>query len=233
MDLILKGIGLGLFLSVSVGPVVFAIIKMSLKYGHKAGFALISGISASDITMVVLGNMAAELVQNLLKYKTAIAIGGAVLVIFIGCYTLFFKKDPSPEEGEVKIKEVKIKLSAADQQRLKVGDVAHIHLRNKDLFKIFAQGFFINTLNPGAIFLWLTWSTTFSYLSLVNRIILFGTTLIIVLSTDILKVLLAGAIRQKLTPKTLHNISKLTALILIGFGVAIIIGLALNKYYHH
>ena len=233
MDLIIKGIGLGFFLSISVGPVVFAIIKMSLRYGHKAGFALVAGISFSDITMVVLGNMAAELVHSLLQYKSTIAIGGAALLIFIGCYTLFFKKDPTQEEAEAKLQKVKIELSEVDQLRMKIGDVEHIHLRNKDFLKIFAQGFFINTLNPGAIFLWLTWSTTFSYLSITNRVVLFGTTLIVVLSTDILKVLLAGSIRKKLTPKALHNISKLSALILIGFGVAIVIGLVVNKYYHH
>ena len=224
MDVILKGIGLGLFLSISVGPIVFAIIKMSLRFGKKAGYVFIAGISVSDITMVVLGNMAAELVRGILVYKTAIAIGGAILLLFVGCYSFFFKKDPSPDTGDVKLD--------IDEELLRnAPDVNHIHWRKRELFKIFAQGYFMNILNPGAIFLWLTWSTTFTYLSLGSRIVLFGTTLAVVLITDIAKVVLAGALRKKLTPKALHNISKISALVLIGFGLAIIIGLLWSKYH--
>ena len=34
---LMKGLVLGLILSISVGPVIFAIIKQSLANGHKAG----------------------------------------------------------------------------------------------------------------------------------------------------------------------------------------------------
>ncbi len=54
---ILKGLALGLMLSISVGPVIFSIIKQSINNGHKGGFAFIGGVSASDITLVIISNL--------------------------------------------------------------------------------------------------------------------------------------------------------------------------------
>lgn len=226
MDVILKGFGLGLFLSISVGPIVFAIIKTSLHYGRRAGYAFVAGVSFSDLTVVIIANLAAELMRSLLVYETAIAIGGAILLLIIGFYTLFFKQDPSPEKGRTEIKFTEKELAHI------IADPQHIHLLPHDLFKIFVQGFFLNILNPAPILLWLTWSTSFAYLNLFNRIVLFGTTLAVVLCTDILKVALAGKLREKFTPKTLHIINRLSAFIFIGFGIAIIGGLLVKYYYN-
>ena len=224
MDVILKGLGLGLFLAISVGPLVFAVITTSLQYGRRAGYFFITGVSLADVTLIVLANLAAELIRRLLVYETAIAIGGAILLLAIGLYTLFFKKDPTPD-----LNNPVIKFSEKDLAHIKA-DPNHVHLLPHDLAKIFVQGFLMNILNPGPIFLWLTWSTSFAYLPFYDRIILFGTTIGVVVFTDILKVRLAGKMRQKFTPKTLHFINRLTAFIFIGFGLAIIGGLLISKY---
>lgn len=224
MDVILKGLGLGLFLAISVGPIVFAVIKTSLQYGHRAGYVFVAGISFSDLTMIVVANLAAEFIRKLLVYEKAIAIGGAILLLFIGLYTLFLKNDPSPDKGKTEIK-----FTPQELEHIKA-DPYHIRLLPHDLKKIFAQGFLMNILNPGPIFLWLTWSTSFAYLDLFNRFLLFGTTLSVVLFTDILKVILAGKLREKLTPKILHRINQVTALIFIGFGLAIIGGLLYERF---
>ena len=55
--------------------------------------------------------------------------------------------------------------------------------------------------------------------------IVFGTCLVFVLLTDLLKVTLAGKLRPKLTTKNLSFINKLSGVILIGFGVALIWGI--------
>ena len=61
-----------------------------------------------------------------------------------------------------------------------------------------------------------------------ERIVLFGTSLLIVLITDFLKVKLAGRIRNWLTPATLHKIHYVSAFILIGFAVIIAGGIFLR-----
>lgn len=225
MDVILKGIALGLFLSISVGPIVFAIIKTSLHYGRRAGYFFVAGVSLSDITIVLVANLAAELLNGILKYETALAIGGAIFLLVIGFYTLFFKKDPSPDKGLTDVKFTPEELSHIKE---KPGE---IHLWPHDLAKIFIQGFLMNILNPGPIILWIGYSTSFAYLAFYDRSLLFATTLAIVLLTDIVKVRLADKMRAKLTPKRLHFINRLTAFIFIAFGVAIIGGLLISKYW--
>jgi len=57
------------------------------------------------------------------------------------------------------------------------------------------------------------------------RIIVFGTCLLFVLFSDIVKVIMAGKLRSRLTPNIMHRINQLSGLILIGFGAALIYGI--------
>ena len=91
-DAFLKGLLLGMMLAISVGPVIFSIIKQSINNGHKGGFTFVSGVSASDITMVVISQLFTELFRSLLNFKKEIGIGGSILLIAIGIFVLFFKK---------------------------------------------------------------------------------------------------------------------------------------------
>lgn len=205
----LKGLGLGLWLSISVGPIIFTILKLSIKAGHRAGYAFIVGVAASDFLLVVLGNVAAQLVRDALKYEFYIAIGGAILLLAMGIYSFFFGKDPEMDNAEL----------------------PPIHSRS-DMFKFSLQGFLMNILNPGPIFFWLTTCTTIAaILPLSEKFILFGTCLGFVFLTDFLKVKLAGRIRRWLTPATLHKIHQISALVLVIFGLVIGIGVIYSKYY--
>jgi len=65
VEAFLKGITLGLLLSISVGPVLFSVIKQSLNNGHKGGMAFILGVSASDIALVLISNVFTQLFSSL------------------------------------------------------------------------------------------------------------------------------------------------------------------------
>ena len=203
--IILKGFGLGLLLSISVGPVVFTIIKLSLRSGHKAGFAFAAGVSASDIFLVLCGNMAAELVRAALNFEMTIALLGAAILFIMGAWSFFFRKDPRLDN------------SPLDKS-----------LRKRDMAKYGMQGFLINTLNPGAIFFWLTACTAFAYLPFSERTLLFASCLLVVVAADLLKVALSGQLRKWLTPHTLHIINRLSAIILMGFGLVIAFSVLYN-----
>lgn len=199
---ILKGLALGLMLSISVGPVIFSILKQSINNGHKGGFAFIIGVAASDITLVLLSNLFTGLFEDLLEYKTAIGLGGSILLIALGIYVVFFKKIAVNEAG-----------------------LQIIKMRKRDYLRIFLSGYFMNTLNPSVIGFWLLTSTSLLVETYNYRIVVFSTCLILVASLDVVKVMLAGRIRQKLTPHNIHIINRISGLILIGFGVALIWGI--------
>lgn len=182
---------------------MFAILKVSMKLGHKAGYAFIAGVSISDLLLVLLGNLAAELVRAALKFETWIAAGGALMLLLMGTYSLVFGKDPKDDDPN---------------------DVT-VAFRKRDLARFSLQGFFMNTINPGPIIFWLTTCTAFAFLPLHDRMILFASCLATILALDIIKVFFAGRIRSLLTPRTLHKIHQFSAMVLIGFGLFIMLGL--------
>ena len=65
IETIWKGVALGLFLSIAVGPVLFSIIKQSINNGVKGGLAFVIGVSLSDVSLVVASNFFTELFTNL------------------------------------------------------------------------------------------------------------------------------------------------------------------------
>ena len=201
-EIILKGLGFGLLLSISVGPVLFSIVKQSLNNGHRGGFAFILGVSVSDISLVLVSNIFTELFNSLKQYKTEVGVAGCIFLVSMGIYFLFFKKVKVNEQG---------------QQVLK--------FRKRDYAKIFLSGYFMNTLNPAVFIFWITTSTAVAYHTVNDRIIIFITCLVWMLGTDVLKVLLAGKIRNRLTPHNIHNINRVNGLLLIIFGIALVWGL--------
>lgn len=202
LEAMLKGLTFGLLLSIAVGPVLFSIIKQSLNNGHRGGFAFIIGVSVSDVSLVLVSNIFTELFNSLKEYKTEIGVAGCVLLVSMGIYFLFFKKVKVNEEGKQVFK-----------------------FRKSDYVKIFLSGYFMNTLNPAVLIFWITTSTAIISHSVQQRIVIFVTCLVWMLGTDILKVLLAGKIRNRLTPHNIHIINRINGIILIVFGFALIWGL--------
>ena len=85
-----KGLALGFLLAISVGPVIFAIIKQSINHGHKAGYVFVAGVSSSDITLLLICNFFTSLFHTALKHQTLIAVTGSLFLIGVGIYTFFF-----------------------------------------------------------------------------------------------------------------------------------------------
>ena len=202
-EAIIKGLALGLLLAISMGPVIFSIIKQSISNGHKGGLAFVFGVSASDLTLVLVSNIFTELFNRLLKFEKVIGLGGSALLIGIGVYFVFFKK---------------IKLNG-------LGDGIEMKRSAGDYVKIFFAGYFMNTLNPSVIAFWFTWATAFIIIPVNERIATFAVCLSVVLIFDLLKVFLANKLRSRLTQKTINLINKISGCILIVFGIVLIIGL--------
>ncbi|HEU4471404.1 MAG TPA: LysE family transporter [Flavisolibacter sp.] len=201
-EALIKGITLGLLLSIAVGPVLFSIIKQSLNNGVKGGLAFVIGVSLSDVSLVIASNFFTELFTSLNSRREEIGIIGSTFLISVGIYYLFFKKVKVNEQG-----------------------TQLIHFRKRDYIKILLAGYFMNILNPAIIIFWLTTTTAFINHNFNDRLTIFSIALIFVLAADILKVVLAGRLRQRLTVKNIALLNRINGFILIGFGIALIIGL--------
>jgi threonine/homoserine/homoserine lactone efflux protein len=207
IDAIVKGILLGLFMAISVGPTLFAILKYSLNHSYKAGLAFVLGVSVSDILYVTIANVAATWLEVLNDYKRPIAYVGAVLLIIVGLIGIITKHKP------------------------KRPSIAKVKISNAHLFKIWLSGFLINTFNPGVIITWLGAVTMIANTSTFYRIVMFGCCLGLILLVDFGKVFLADSIRRKLTLRRIMYLQKFSAICITVIGVALLISTALNLHF--
>jgi threonine/homoserine/homoserine lactone efflux protein len=195
-EALLVGCVLGFFLVISVGPVIFTIIKQSLNNGVKGGLSFVAGVWLSDIILVIASNMFTVLVTDVLKYKKAIGYAGSMFLMGMGAFYLFLKK-------------VTLRTETGQETRF----------RKRDAAKIFISGFLINTLNPVLLLTWFLYALAFSVkYDIQQRVVIFVTCILINIGADILKVVLAEKIRPRLTIHNLSLINKIAGCILIIFG---------------
>jgi threonine/homoserine/homoserine lactone efflux protein len=201
-EALLKGLAMGLLLAISVGPVIFTIIKQSINNGREGGFSFVAGVWLSDLLWVLLSNIFSEFVTRLLDFKKPIGVTGSLFLISMGVFYLFFKK-----------------------VHLHPEDIKLPPLQKSDHAKIALSGFIVNTLNPAVMAFWLTSATALAVThSSRERVIIFCTCLIINMSADVGKVTLAGKLRSKLTIKNIRLINKVSGLILVIFGTVLLTG---------
>lgn len=202
IEAILKGLAMGLLLVISVGPVIFTVIKQSINNGRAGGFSFVIGVWISDFLLVVLSNLFSALVTTIMDFKMQIGIAGSAFLIGMGAFYIFFKK-----------------------VHLHPEDISLPPLKSSDHAKIVVQGFLLNTLNPAVIAFWLTTATAIAVShSIRDRIIIFATALILNMTADVAKVTLAGKLRSKLTVKNIRLINKISGLILLVFGTVLLVG---------
>lgn len=199
-----------MYLAISVGPIVFTVIKQSLDHGWRGGLAFILGIFAVDVFLVICCNAFSHFFSILLKYKQPLGIAGSILLIAGGVYYLFFKKVETVQQG----KEIKVS--------------GHGYYA-----RLFLTGALMNILNPGILAVWFTTATAFVTFSVKQRIVIFGLALLIALSADALKVFFADKLRRKLTLGTMKKINKVNGFIILGFGAVLLILLLAGKKVGH
>ena len=207
VDPILKGLLLGFILSISIGPVIFAIIKQSLTNGKRSGYAFVAGVSSSDFVLLFICNFFTSLFNLVLNHKSTIALAGAGFLLLMGLYTLFFKK-------------LKLENMGTDGVNKKVSI--------KDLISSYFSGFLMNTLNPSVFLFWFAWTAAINTSAddtsnpIQYKLIVFGTCLGFVLVSDLVKVFLAGKLRPRLTEKSLLWINRVSGMIILIFSAALL-----------
>jgi hypothetical protein len=204
LDAIVKGFLLGLFMAISVGPTLFAVIRYSMNHSYKAGIAFVLGVSLSDIMYVTIANVAAQWLEVMNDHKTTIAYAGAALLMGMGAYGLFDKYKP--------------KRPSSTPMDISGGHYIRIGL----------SGFLINTINPGVVITWLAAVTATANTSNFYRFVLFACCLGLILSVDFCKVFLADAIRRKLTLRRILYLHRISSGCIFAIGIALLVSTAFH-----
>jgi len=206
---VISGFLLGLALVFSVGPVIFTIIKLRINYGLSSAFYFISGVWLSDVLWVITANLFGALLETLKFYKIQIGSAGGIFLIALGVYYLFFKKYHSKAELDEGVK-----------------------ITNSTHARLFITGFLLNTLNPGVIALWLAAATNSAGKPVEYIVATFSICLGMNIAADFLKINLAGKLRSKLDDKNITIVNKISGLLFLIFGVALIIGVFYTTVKH-
>ena len=131
-------------------------------------------------------------------HKILIGICGGIILSLFGCYIMFQKKPRNSfEDTELDIKAPNLVLMAL-------------------------KGFLLNILNPIVILMWVTWlGFVSSKKNFTGRhvLIFFATTLLFVVSTDILKVLTADRIKRFIKPQFLVWINRAVGAVILVIGI--------------
>jgi len=211
VDALIKGLAIGLLLIFSVGPVIFTIIKQSINHGRRGGFSFIIGVWISDIIWVILSNGFSEAIKTLLHFKIPIGIAGCAFLMGMGIYFAFIKK---------------IKPRKLQEPKEIAGDIITPAGKKTNYLAILSSGFIINTLNPAIISFWVIMAASLaSVYSLYERIIIFSTCLGLNILADIGKVMGAGYIGKKLSDRVIMLINRVSGILYLLFGIAILIGI--------
>lgn len=208
LQALITGVTMGLYLAISVGPILFTVINQSLNDGTRGGFSFVAGLWLSDILFVLISNVFTGFTAHFLEvYIKEIGYGGGLLLFGLGCYYAFFKRA------------VVVPSAVA----IKIG------ISHSKIATLFAKGFIINTVNPILFIEWLTAATVFAKTYTVNyRILIFSVCLSVTILSDIMKVLLAGKLQPRLTLRNLNIINRITGAVLIICG-----GFILYQIFYH
>ncbi len=192
---------LGFFLSFLIGPVFFVLLETSATKGFRAALAFNTGVILTDILFIIIAYFSSyQLLENISNQPGLFVFGGVIITIY-GLVT-FFKKDKKEENSASKIK---------------------VHQTN--YLGLFIKGIFLNIINVGVLIFWLGIIIVIgpSLENDSNRFIVFFTTMLITyFVTDILKILLAKQLKQKLTPVIIMKVKKVLGIILVICGLVLI-----------
>ncbi|HZJ19760.1 MAG TPA: LysE family transporter [Pricia sp.] len=193
-------IPLGFLLSFMIGPVFFVLLETSATRGFRAALSFDLGVIVADVLFLLIAYFSSfQLLENLSNQPGLFVFGGVILLVY-GIIT-FFKKATKKKESNDKYSK-------------------------SDYFSLAIKGFLLNFINIGVLIFWLGIIIVVgpSLDNEPNRILVFFSSMVgAYFFTDILKILLAKQLKQKLTSKRIFYVKKGLGIILIICGIVLIV----------
>ena len=202
---ILAAIPWGILLAFTIGPVFFVLIETSITKGFKAAMIFDLGVVFGDIVFILIAYFSTNQLLENLKDDPSLFIFGGVIMFFFGLISFIREK-------------------RARKKNLNPEFLADSIPKNNYL-GLFFKGFILNFINIGVLGFWVGIIIVFGpQMNMeTDRIVLFMTTIIITyLITDIVKIILAKQLKNRLTPYFIYKIKRVISVILMIFGFFLI-----------
>ncbi len=201
MEVLITGIKYGLFLTILVGPLVFAFVQAGVERGFRAGGMIGLGVWFSDVIYILITYYSLSKITAFSEwphFEFTVGLTGGIILIITGILTLI---NPPPDINKSE------KISGP-------------------YLALWTKGFLINTINPFTVFFWIyvmTKEVSVKKFSGQEAFLLFTGIIGTIMITDMLKVLLAKRIRHYLEVHHLIWVRRVTGIALILFGIALIL----------
>ena len=105
IDLILKGLMIGIIASAPMGPIGILVVQRTLKKGRWYGFATGVGAALSDIVYAVITGLCMSLVLDFIEKPSTLLylrLGGSIMLFFFGLW-MFNSRPPAPHTPSGKL----------------------------------------------------------------------------------------------------------------------------------
>lgn len=202
-DDVLAAIPFGIILAFTIGPVFFVLLETSATKGFKSALIFDSGVMLADILFIIVAFFSTNKLLVKIKDDPNFLIFGGVLLVTYGIIS-FIKTSKSFRDIVREYHKIEIK---------------------KGYGKLFLKGFLLNFINIGVLLGWVAFIVLANSLtSSENGVMVFLSTILIVyFLVDLVKIVVAKKLRNKLTPRLIFKTKKIIALVILGFGVLLLV----------
>lgn len=200
----------GLILAFSFGPVFFTLIETSITKGFKAGLFFDLGALLADIIFIIIAIFSTSQILEKLKDDPALFIFGGVLMLAYGIITYV----------------------QTNRSIFKIVREHYALVVKRNLGSLFLKGFLLNFVNFSVLAGWigiLIIATTATS-STQEMYVFLSVVLITFFSIDLIKIMLAKKLKNKMTPRFIFNAKRWISILIMAFGVLLLIqGIFHNK----
>ncbi|MEO0044349.1 MAG: hypothetical protein RL329_3797 [Bacteroidota bacterium] len=198
----IKGILLGLTLSVIVGPIFFILLQVTIERGVKTGFLFITGVWLSDFLYMIAAFYGISGIQTLggsAGFQVWMGWIGGLLLLSLGFVNLL---KPPKKTQNINNQEI-----------------------TKDKWQLWLKGFVVNSANPGTIIFWIGpagTSVTDAQTHPINAWIFLISLFLTIVVTDLLKIFFAKRLRENMSTGAMLKMRQVSGIALILFGLFLI-----------
>ncbi|WP_310994271.1 LysE family translocator [Aequorivita marina] len=193
----------GFLLAFAVGPVFFTLIETAITKGIKAAIFFDIGAIVADIVFILIAFFSTNRILEQVKHDPGLLIFGGVILVAYGIIS-YIRTNKSVFKIVREHYAVKVK---------------------KNLGGLFLKGFLLNFVNFGVLAGWIGVLIMANALTTSeNGVLLFITTVLATFfATDLLKMLLAKKLKNKMTPRFIFKTKKWVSILILAFGVLLLI----------